>query len=130
MGLAADIEAWRTLLDQHWNEIRFVDYSVETGVGPEGDARQVSVQVELGHVPPGAILVELYAEPQEGDIPERHVLITDVGSLKKGARSPGSYTFRAALPALRPVGDYTPRVVPWHRSARVPLESGHILWYR
>ena len=42
----------------------------------------------------------------------------------------GSYTLRTTLPARRPAGDYTPRVVPWHPGAAVPLEANHILWYR
>jgi glycogen phosphorylase len=129
-GLAADIEAWRTLLDEHWGEIAFADYSVETEVGPHGDQHSFRAEVVLGEVPPRAVLVELYAESLEGGVPERHVLTTDTGSFNKRARSPGSYGYRTVLPATRPAGDYTPRVVPWHRSARVPLEANHILWHR
>jgi glycogen phosphorylase len=127
--LAANIEAWRTLLDEHWNEVSFRDYSVETGSGRKGETLLFKVEVSLGEIPPRAVVVELYAEPLEGTTPERHVLMTDVSALTKGA-PPGTYRFHATLPAIRPATDYTPRVVPWHSAARVPLEASHILWYR
>lgn len=130
-GLAADLEAWRTLLDRHWDEIAFTGYWVETETGPQGGWYTFRVELRLGSIPPGAIIVELYAEPLAGDEPERHVLMTDMAMFGRGtAAPPGSYSFRAVLPAKRPVEDYTPRVVPWHSSARIPLEAGHILWYR
>ncbi len=76
-------------------------------------------------------MVELYAEPLEGQVPERHVLMTDTTRLGKPATAPpGSYTFRGTLPVTRAAADYTPRVVPWHSFARIPLEANHILWYR
>ncbi len=128
--VAVDIEAWRTLLDRHWSEIAFLDYSVETVAGPKGQTHSFRVEVALGNIPPGAVSVELYAEPVEGDVPERHVLITDVSALKKGPRSRGSWTLRTLIPANRPASDYTPRVVPWHAGVAVPLEANHILWYR
>jgi len=34
------------------------------------------------------------------------------------------------VPASRSAGDYTPRLVPDHREAKVPLEAGQILWQR
>jgi starch phosphorylase len=132
---AAEIEAWRTLLDQHWERIRFLDYSMTETNGPDGIYYDVRAELELGAVPPSAVLVELYAEPVDGGQPERHILVTDVGSLKRsrktGSAAPNtSYGFRLVLPVTRPAGDYTPRVIPWHRAAQVPLESNHILWYR
>ena len=127
-GVAADLEAWRALLDEHWDAIRFVDYSVQTEPDPAGDMHVFTAEVALGEIPPRAVLVELYADPVGGETPERHVLITDVSVFAKRADSPGVYRFRTVVPATRPAGDYTPRVVPWHEAARVPLESNHILW--
>jgi glycogen phosphorylase len=34
------------------------------------------------------------------------------------------------VPASRPATDYTPRLVPYHPDARVPLEANEILWQR
>jgi starch phosphorylase len=135
VGAAAEIEAWRTLLDQHWEKIRFLDYSMIETKRPDGIYYDVRAELELGAVPPGAVLVELYAEPADHGQPERHIFVTDMGSLKRSRKtgSPASNTscgFRLVLPVTRPASDYTPRVIPWHRAARVPLESNHILWYR
>ncbi len=94
-GLAASIEAWRSLLDEHWSEIAVSGYSVETEAGPHGDRHSFKAEVVLGEIPPGAVLVELYAEALEGGAPERHVLMTELGPFKDGDRSPGSY----ALPS-------------------------------
>jgi len=131
--LLADIETWRAALDEHWHEVAFTDFSVETAVGPEGDTHTFRAEVMLGAVPPGAALVEVYAEPLAGGSPERHVLMTDLGVFAGGTRSPrppGVHCFRVTIPAARPARDYTPRVVPWHAAVRVPLEADHILWYR
>ncbi len=97
-GVAADLEAWRVQLDEHWGEIAFLDYSVET----RGDTHLFRVKLSLGSIPPGAVVVELYAEPVEGGTPERHVLMTDPAILGRGAATAaGTYTFRAMLPATR-----------------------------
>jgi glycogen phosphorylase len=127
---AADIEAWRTLLERHWTEIAFLGYWVETVSGPKSETHSFTVEVDLGRIPPSAVSVELYAEPVEGDVPERHVLTADRVVSGDKRRPGGSYTLRTTLPARRPPGDYTARVVPWHPGALVPLEANHILWYR
>ena len=38
------------------------------------------------------------------------------------------HVFAARLPADRPLEDYTPRVVPWHEAAVVPLEAPLVAW--
>jgi starch phosphorylase len=133
--LSSEVEAWRLLLDEHWGDIRFLDYSLSGTNRSDGAHYDARVTLDLGPVPPGAVLVELFAESQDGDEPERHILMTDVASLKPQTHpdtstTTTSYVFRLVFPATREARDYTPRVIPWHRSARVPLESGHILWYR
>jgi glycogen phosphorylase len=40
------------------------------------------------------------------------------------------YLYSAHVPATRPAGDYTPRVIPHHPAAIVPLEAAQILWQR
>ena len=128
-GVATDIEGWLAVLDAHWNGIRFVDYQVETARASKGDTHTFTVEVCLGEVPLSAVLVELYAEPLDHGAPERHVCLTDSGTLGRNDLPPGTYRFRTVIPATRPAADYTARVVPWHRSARVPLEANHILWH-
>ncbi len=62
--------------------------------------------------------------------PEIHLMTPEKRRAKKDGPRAGIYTYRAAVPAIRPISDYTPRVVPWHPEVSVPLEENHILWYR
>jgi starch phosphorylase len=45
-----------------------------------------------------------------------------------GARN--GYIFGVTVPADRPVGDYTLRVIPFHEAVKVPLEYHRNLWQR
>ena len=146
--IARHIEDWRRLLDERWREISFVDYQVTAAPPPGGDARTLSVELELGSVPPEAIRVELYAEPlataglagPQGEAawppggpvtpPEIHpfVAVTETEPTKGAAGNRRTYVLSLVSP--RPLDDFTPRVVPFHPEAMVPLEANHILWYR
>ncbi len=143
---AAAIVAWRTLLDQHWDEIEFVDYvarSIESTEGREGRLYKIRANVFLGPIPSDAVRVQLYAEPiGSATEPEIHELEITAepdslgfeqsasGSSNNEHTPTGVQTYTVVLPVTRPIGDYTPRVVPWHPLATVPLEATHILWYR
>jgi glycogen phosphorylase len=39
-----------------------------------------------------------------------------------------AYLYTARIAASRSAGDYTPRLVPYHPDAAVPLEASEILW--
>ena len=83
------------------------------------------VQVFLDDLDPDAVSVELYAEGQNGNAPLRH-------AMNRGERLVGSvngFMYTARIPATRPAADYTPRLVPHHRGAFVPLEAPFILWH-
>jgi len=72
-----------------------------------------------------AISVELYAngENDAGPVIEK---------MNRGERLAGEetgYTYTAPFPATRSAGDYTPRIVPQHEAASVPLEAPFILWH-
>jgi starch phosphorylase len=41
-----------------------------------------------------------------------------------------AYEYVAKVPALRPAEEYTPRLIPRHPDAVVPLEAPEILWQR
>jgi len=116
---AAGLLAWRKTLDARWDELSFVDYAVETGDGPGEQTHLLRARISAGRVPTTAFRVEVYAEP--GEV---HVLERD------GGDAHGVFSYTATIPAHRPAGDYTPRIVPFRPGARVPLECDHILWYR
>jgi starch phosphorylase len=70
--------------------------------------------------------VELYADPLAGGEPFCQLL--ERGVLLAGAAN--AYIYQGSLPAERPATDYTPRIVPVHAEASVPLEADFVLWYR
>jgi starch phosphorylase len=121
-GLAgAGLVAWRSELAKSWSTLRFESTSVEE----DGNRHLFSVQVFLGDIDPDAIAVELYAEAQKGEDGVSH-------SMKREDRideAPNTFVFSASVPAGRPVADYTPRLVPRHSGAFVPLEAPFILWH-
>jgi starch phosphorylase len=132
-GGAAGVQAWRDHLDACWADLTFLDLAVaKTDDGPDGPMHHFAVKVAAGRVDPGAIRVELYA-----DLGEIHVLTQDGSTPERdadpkrpgGARGP-ELTYTVSIPALRPSGDYTPRIVPWYPGVQIPLECDHILWYR
>lgn len=119
---AAELLQWQRALEENWPHIRFGQVHVEAG-----ERQHVfEVQVYLDDVNPDALRVELYAEPLNGDQPDRHVM-------QRGREllgSVGGFLHSASIPAARPASDYTPRVVPFKPGAMVPLEANQILWQR
>jgi starch phosphorylase len=41
----------------------------------------------------------------------------------------GGYVFTGQVPATRPSGDFTPRLIPYFAGVAVPLEIPLILWH-
>jgi glycogen phosphorylase len=110
---------WQRTLAAHWREIRFG----ETHVERDGGDHRVAVDVQLGAVPPDAVRVELYAD---GD----QVTPVPMTRERRVEGSANGYVFTASVPASRPASDWTPRVIPDHPGAVVPLEAPYILWAR
>lgn len=132
-ALAAELVSWRKLLDDHWDEIKFLDLQVSNAIKGGKDLHVFEVKIDLGPIPLAAVLVELYADPaspQTDAQPERHTLVAVNETSESSPEGSSFYTLEASIPAIRPAGDYTPRVIPWHESAFVPMEATHILWYR
>lgn len=112
---------WQRDLTQHWPALRFAAATLEQ----KGGKYHFQAQVFLGELDPSAVSVELYANGQNGSAPERH-------SMTRGDRIPNSqngFTYIVSLPTNRPAADYTPRLIPQHPGARVPLEAPYILWH-
>jgi glycogen phosphorylase len=120
-SLGADLLNWRAQLAKHWSMLRFGSATVERKEGQF----VFQVQVFLHDLDPEAVRVELYAEGQNADGP-----VTQ--PLNRGEHLVGSvngFTYSTLLPASRPAADYTPRLVPQHGGAFVPLEAPFILWH-
>jgi glycogen phosphorylase len=120
--LGAELVAWQAELTKHWSALRFGPATVEQ----QGQQYLFHVQVFLDEIDPDAVSVELYAEAQKDGDPITQVMTR--GDRPAEAASP--FTYSASLPASRPVADFTPRLVPRHAGALVPLEAPFILWHQ
>jgi starch phosphorylase len=122
----------------------FKKYSIEPAeAGEAGDSEatySVQVEVELGGMPHGAVRVELFAEPviplpgeethHTGELPLPEIYICS--SEECGLEQDGSATriYCAEFSTSRRPQDFTPRVVPHHPEARIPMEANYVLWFR
>jgi hypothetical protein len=48
------------------------------------------------------------------------------GAAASRPNAPGAQTYSAQISVYRPASDYTPRIVPYHGNASVPLEANPI----
>jgi starch phosphorylase len=119
---ARAIDAWREHLDRNWEGIRFGTETIQES--PEG--HRIECAVWLGEIAPEDVRVEIYAAPPEKGVSFRKTM--DRVKTLAGARN--GYIYGVTVPADRPVGDYTLRVVPYHEGVKVPLEYGRVLWQR
>ncbi|NOQ45577.1 MAG: alpha-glucan family phosphorylase [Desulfobulbaceae bacterium] len=116
------IESWRRELEQHWHKLRFGNLDREN----TDDGCTFHVQVYLDDLDPENLQVELYAEPLDTDEPERHPMQRG----KKLSGTDNGYLYYVTVKTERPTDDYTPRIIPNHSEALIPLEDNHILWQR
>ncbi len=69
--------------------------------------------------------LEVYAEGPNGPAPVRHRMTRK----ERVAGSTNQFLYVGAIPASRPSGAFTPRIIPLDAGASVPLEAPFILWY-
>jgi starch phosphorylase len=128
--LAGALAEWQARLDEGWKDLRLGRMTVVR----EGEMWSFSVEAYLGELLPDDVRVELYADPlteentEEGEEgrPER-IEMQQLGLL---AGAVNGFVFGARISAARAAEAYTPRIVPYHPEAFVPMEEGHILWMR
>jgi len=152
--LAEELAAWQERLNDDWKELRFGRLTTSK----KGDSWCFSVEAYLGELQPDDVQVELYADPLPGDEPKYHDpqdkdntkavpgAELSQGDIRQAMQSgpekivmvrqgplPGAingFVYGARVPAKRAVEDYTPRIVPHHAQAFIPMEEAHILWQR
>jgi starch phosphorylase len=120
-SIGAELVTWRAEMARLWVGLRFGATTVE----PQGERSLFQVQVFLGDLDPDAVTVELYAEAQNEQPSIAHGMIRG-DSLPEATNG---FVYTACLPTGRPLAHYTPRLVPRHESAIVPLEAPFILWH-
>src|SRR5579862_7210369 len=119
-ALGVSLVNWEGELAKHWSGLRFGSASVE-----RKDGQLVfQTQVFLEDLDAEYVSVELYAEGRNDNAPECHLM-------ERGERLVGSnaFVYSASIPATRAAADYTPRVIPYHSGAFVPIEAQFILWH-
>ncbi|HEU4619100.1 MAG TPA: alpha-glucan family phosphorylase [Gammaproteobacteria bacterium] len=118
----AKLVEWRQTLERHWPAVRFGEVGVET----ENGLHAFEAQVYLDDIDPDAVRVELYADGLDGAAP----VLLEMVRTRPLVGSNGGYVYEGSVPAVRPAAHYTPRIVPKHEGAVVPLEAPQILWMR
>ena len=119
--LGADLVAWQAELAKHWSSLRFGSATVQQ----QGGQYLFQVQVLINGINPDAVRVELYADGGKDAAPMTQPM--NRGERLGGAES--AFTYTAFVPTTRPAAEYTPRLVPQHAGALVPLEAPLILWH-
>jgi glycogen phosphorylase len=116
--LARDVQSWVDQLERHWGAVRFG----AVAVSHDGERRGYAVEAHLGSITPEMIRVEVYADPVDGEEPARY-------ELARAEEIPGAanaYVYRGSIPPSS--GRFTPRIIPHHPEARIPLEAPYIVW--
>jgi starch phosphorylase len=121
--LGADLVQWRNDIARFWRDVRFGPLKVEN----QGGVLLFQVEVFLGGLDPEAVRVELFASGQNGGEPFRQPMER---SRQTPTASDGSYTYVTRTSATRPADQFTPRVLPYHPKALLPLEANQILWQK
>ncbi len=118
----SQIVAWRNRLGEKWAAVRFG----ESQVSSTAELHSFDTQVYLGEVDPAMVRVELFANALNGGPPIRQ----EMKYVRKLTGAAGGYAYSAQVPALRPVSDYTARIIPQLALVAVPLEVHEILWQK
>lgn len=116
------IVEWKRALAHYWHTAHFGNLQVET----LDDEHLFQVQVYLNELDVDSVKVELYANALNGGLPVSQLM--ERSDALVGAVN--GFVYKARVPASRPANDYTPRLIPYHQQAIVPLELPYILWQR
>jgi starch phosphorylase len=118
---ARELQSWAETLQRHWADVHFRDVRVSL----DGECWRYEVAVHLGSVLPEMIRVEVYADPVEAEEPIRHALVL----AEKSPGATNAYVYRGSIPVSSPSSRrFTPRIIPHHLEAHIPLEAPFIVW--
>jgi starch phosphorylase len=121
-ALGVEIVDWRAGVARNWPGVRFGRVTIKT----LATGHEFTVEVIPGALPAQSLRVELYADRCGDAAAVRQKMQRLDGRI--GASGAELYT--ASVPASRPAGDYTARIVPAFPDVSVPLEAPYILWQR
>jgi starch phosphorylase len=118
---SGELLTWRKQLERYWGAARFMAVDVQTN----GEQYTFHVHVDLGGLDPEGVRLELYAEGLNGGTPVRQPMTR----MARVADSTNLFLYAGDVQASRSSSDFTPRLIPFHAGASVPLEAPFILWY-
>jgi starch phosphorylase len=118
---AARLESWHRRVAEEWPSVRFGGLEV----AHRGDSWEFAVQVYLAGLEPDDVSVELVSDGG-AELPP---LTSPMEEAEAVSGAVNVWRHRTRVPADRPADHYTPRLVPAHPDAFVPLEDSHILWW-
>ncbi|MGC2638680.1 MAG: alpha-glucan family phosphorylase [Acidobacteriaceae bacterium] len=122
-ALGNSLIEWQKNIAQHWSSVRFGSVNLTTHDGQHF----FRVEVFPGDLTPDDLRAEMYAESDQKD---GSVAVKAMTVCRACANPRSAHLYSAQLPAGRPASDYTPRIIPCHPGASVPLEAAWILWQR
>jgi starch phosphorylase len=120
--IGAELVARRRLMDAGWDAMRFGEVKVQT----DATHHVFEVRVDLDHIDPGLIRLELYAEGVGHGPPARQ----EMARVLKPGPATGNSFFKATVSADRPSTDYTARAMSNEVDLAIPLEDARIRWQR
>jgi len=109
-------------MSSRWRDLRFGSLRIDRQNGKY----LYRVEVHHGSIKPGDVQIELYANPQPGELPFREPMALG----RAVVETRGVYEYSGFAPANRPPDYYTPRAVPRRRGLSVPLEFALIAWQK
>ncbi len=116
------IAAW----EREWSRQRPSLHFGRTYVEATADSQSFSIEVYLGELSPDMVRVELYADGAQGAAPT----IVMATCQTTEAVTSGYRRYVATVPPTRAASAFTPRIIPHHPLARIPLELPDIIWQR
>jgi starch phosphorylase len=118
----AQIARWQQVIDNGWSDVRFGDVTVVTNA----QWHSFEAHVYLGKICPEGIRVEMYAEESHN----AHPIHLEMNRDRRLASAERGYVYTAQTPSIRPLADFTARIIPHYPGVAVPLEESHIRWQR
>ena len=117
--VARELAAWADRVARHWDEVAIGEVQAEA----HGDTLRVAARVRCGGLPPDDVRVELIADPVDGQDAVCEPMRLDA----RGDDGAG-HLWTVTLHTARPARHFTPRVVPHHPHANLPMELPAIRW--
>ncbi|SDF02886.1 starch phosphorylase [Pricia antarctica] len=105
-------------LRNKWNGISLGETTIDHVEG----GFQYNISISLNAVDPNTILIQLFANGLNGELPE--IVEMEVGEEQKV----GVFRCHAHVNSKRPDSDYTVRIIPNYEGISVPLEDNQIRW--